>query len=239
MISNEVSGTESQPQIETVTGLTTFTLPSGYRFIGLVAASATSINKIASFLNEGELVRLINMGTVDITLEHIDQSRATNYEMCFTAGADVVLRPGDEITLRRDSVGRWIEQSRGRSVGQGFYEIDNTVTLDGVSTDLTADVPSGAVIESVQAKIVTAAVAGGTSVKVGIGPTSDPDKYGITTNLTDGQAINRYPSFAQLGSAEDVQVNACATAGGIGDTGFSAGVVRVRIRYKALTELHD
>ena len=117
---------------------------------------------------------------------------------------------------------------------------DETLSaLAAVSTDLTEDVPAGAVILSVQGNIETLCVAGGTSVKVGIGPTADPDKYGKTTAFTKNLKIDTIPDWAVLGSAEDIQINAVATAGGIGDTAFSAGAVRVRIVYLATNSLDN
>lgn len=130
----------------------------------------------------------------------------------------------------------------GDSATEGYEirVIDETLSaLAAVSTDLTEDVPSGAVILSVQANIETACVAGGTSVKVGVGTTGDPDKYGKTTDLTQNQKIDTLPAHAVLSSAEDIQVNATATAGGIGDTAFSAGAVRVRIVYAMTNSLDD
>ncbi len=135
-----------------------------------------------------------------------------------------------------------VAQSFGSDATEG-YEIkvvDETVSgLAAISTDLTADIPSGAYLLSVQANIETLVVAGGTSVKVGIGPTSDPDKYGITSAFTKNLKIDTIPPHAVLSGAEDVQINMCATGGAIGDTAASAGAVRIRIVYALPNSLID
>ena len=140
----------------------------------------------------------------------------------------------DVIGLSAGAAAAAVAQRFGASATEGMEikVIDETLSaLAAVSTDLTEDIPDGAVLLSVQANIETACVAGSTSVKVGIGPTADPDKYGITSAFTKNLKIDTIPDWAVLSGAEDVQVNACATAGGIGDTAFSAGAVRVRIVY--------
>ncbi len=130
----------------------------------------------------------------------------------------------------------------GGSATEGYEVrvIDETLSaLAAVSTDLTEDVPAGAVILSVQANIETAVVAGGNSVKVGVGPTGDPDQYGLTADLAKNTKIDLIPAHAVLAALEDIQVNMCATAGGIGNTAASAGAVRVRIVYAVQNSLDD
>ena len=124
--------------------------------------------------------------------------------------------------------------------GCRVVELDETITgLAAVSTDISQDIPDGSLLLCVQANIETLVVAGGTSVKVGIGPTSDPDKYGITSALTKNLKIDTIPPYAVLSGAEDVQINMCATGGGIGDTVASSGDVRVRIVFAIPTSLED
>jgi len=129
------------------------------------------------------------------------------------------------------------------SVATEGYEIvvfDEIVSaLAAVSTDLNIDMPDGAYIICMQGNIETAVVAGGTSVKVGIGPVGDPDKYGITSAFTQNLKIDTIPVHAILSGAEDVQINMCATGGGIGDTVASAGAVRVRAVYAVPNSLVD
>ncbi len=87
--------------------------------------------------------------------------------------------------------------------------------------------------------IKTTVVAGGTSVKVGIGPVGDPDKYGKTADLAANSKIDSIPAHAVLTSAEDVQVHMVATAGSIGDTAASAGAIRLRLVFATLNSLDD
>lgn len=107
--------------------------------------------------------------------------------------------------------------------------------------DLTEDIPTGAVILSVQANIETLVVAGGTTVKIAIGVAGgDVDKYGKTANLSQNQKIDTIPTHAILSGAEDVQVAAVVTDGSaLGDTNVSAGAVRVRIVYAITNSLDD
>ena len=124
--------------------------------------------------------------------------------------------------------------------GCRIVELDETITgLAAVSTDISQDIPDGAVLLCVQANIEALVVAGGTSVKVGIGPTSDPDKYGITSALTKNLKIDIIPAHVVLSGAEDVQINMCATGGGIGDAAASDGDVRVRLVYAIPVSLDD
>lgn len=134
-----------------------------------------------------------------------------------------------------------IVERYGASLTEGYEVrvIDETVPLSGLAVDLTEDVPAGAVILAVQGNIEVLAVAGGTTVKVGIGVAADPDKYGKTSALTKNLKVDTIPAHAVLASLEDLQIFACATAGGAGDTGFSAGSFRVRIVYVALNSLDD
>jgi hypothetical protein len=130
----------------------------------------------------------------------------------------------------------------GATVSEGYEVrvIDETLlALAAISTDLTEDVPSGAVILSVQANIETAVVAGGTSVKVGIGPVGDPDQYGLTADLAKNTKADLIPAHAVLAALEDIQINMVTAAGAIGDTAASAGAVRVRIVYAVPNSLDD
>lgn len=125
-------------------------------------------------------------------------------------------------------------------VGCKVVEVDEIITgLAAISTDISQDIPDGSVLLCVQANIETLVVAGGTSVKVGIGPTSDPDKYGITSALTKNLKIDTIPAHDVLSGAEDVQINMCATGGGIGDSAASSGDVRVRLVYAIPVSLDD
>lgn len=107
---------------------------------------------------------------------------------------------------------------------------------------MTTAIPVGAVILGVQANIDVLAVAGGTSVKVGIGDhTGTCNTYGNTSALTKNLKIDTIPaSWAVLAGALTLEVCACASAAaGLGDTNFSAGSVRVRVVYLSRASLPD
>jgi hypothetical protein len=106
---------------------------------------------------------------------------------------------------------------------------------------MTTPIPAGAVILSVQANIDVLAVAGGTSVKVGLGlNATDVNKYGITSALTKNLKINTIPDWAVLSAPETIDVCAAVTDGSdVGDSNFSAGSVRVRIVYLEPVGLTD
>lgn len=129
----------------------------------------------------------------------------------------------------------------GGNVREG-YEIRvleaNVVIPSAVaSVDLAADIPSGSVILASQANLQTAVTAT-TAVKVGIGVTADPDKYGLSGALTKNTKINFIPAHAVLSGAEDVKVFACDTNGAAAGT-INSGTVRVRIVFAALANLVD
>lgn len=121
--------------------------------------------------------------------------------------------------------------------------IDETVSgFTGAKTfDLTQDVPTGAVILSVQSNIETTVVAGGTSVKVGIGiGGGDVDKYGKTGTFAQNQKTDSILDWDVLSGAEDIQIGILVTDGtSLGDTNASAGAVRVRIVYALPNSLDD
>ena len=148
----------------------------------------------------------------------------------------------DRLGLSGGAAAAAVVQRIGGSATEGYEVrvIDETISaLAAVSTDLTEDVPAGAVILSVQANIETLVVAGGTSVKVGIGPVGDPDQYGLTADLAKNTKADLIPAHAVLASAEDIQINMVTAAGAIGDTAASAGAVRVRIVYAVPNSLDD
>jgi hypothetical protein len=121
--------------------------------------------------------------------------------------------------------------------------IDETISFAGNAAlykAMTTPIPAGAVILAVQANVQSALTGGSTTVKVGLGPNaSDPDKYGKTSALTKNAKISTIPTHAVLASQEAIDVCACATGGGAGDTALTVGSVRVRIVYAVPTDLAD
>jgi len=128
--------------------------------------------------------------------------------------------------------------------GLNFKVIEETVDLTAAGAKyvaMTTPIPAGAVILSVQANIEVLVVAGGTTVKVALGPNGgDVDKYGITSDLTLNQKISTIPDWAVLASETAIDVCGVVTDGSaLGDTNLSAGSVRVRIVYLELAALAD
>jgi hypothetical protein len=128
----------------------------------------------------------------------------------------------------------------GKTDSEGLETIvvDKTVTLGAVAGVAIFTVPVGAILWSVQANVSTAAVAGGTSVKIGIGTDDDPGLYGITSALTKNLKIDTTIG-ARLATETAIKAFPCAAAGTIGDTAFTSGAIRVRIIYDRLKSLDD
>lgn len=150
-------------------------------------------------------------------------------------------------TLSAGATAAAIAQRFGRSDTEGaeIRVIDETVTLtNAAATNLTNTVPSGAVILAVQANNQTLVVGDGSGdnglVKVGIGTSGDPDKYGKTGDLTKNAKVDTVPDWAVLGSGEQIAVNAVDTNGTAVTEKFVGGeTVRVRIVFLALNSLDD
>lgn len=122
---------------------------------------------------------------------------------------------------------------------------EETVTLtNAVKTDLTDQVPAGAIILCVQGNLKTA-VTGDASgddglVKVAIGTAADPDIYGISGTLAKNQKLNKIPAAYAVLAATTVSVYAVDTNGAAVTEKFTAGgQVRVRITYQLLNSLDD
>lgn len=128
----------------------------------------------------------------------------------------------------------------GGSANEGLEikVIDETVNPAAVETDLTEDVPSGAVILSAQINVESAGSAAGTTSAYGLGTSGDPDKYGETSDLTQNQKIDTIPDWAVLSGAEDVTVRGTNGSGADGDSS-PGGSVRVRIVYAVPNSLDD
>lgn len=126
--------------------------------------------------------------------------------------------------------------SFGLSLAEGLQlkVIEETVdfgTSPGKSINLTTAIPAGAVVVSVKSTTKTAITAGGTSVKVGLGPVATPGKYGATADLTINQKITTLNDWI-VNAGETIAVTMLATDGvTLGDSNATVGTVRVRIEY--------
>lgn len=119
--------------------------------------------------------------------------------------------------------------------------IDETVSgLNAITTDLTEDIPTGAVILGAQLNIEAALTGGGTTTKVGVGDGDvNPDLYGLSADLAKNTKIDLISDWAVLGGALSLEINACTDAGALGDTALTVGDVRVRIVYAVCNSLDD
>lgn len=128
--------------------------------------------------------------------------------------------------------------------GTEFKVIDEIVDLTAAGAKFVAmanSIPAGAVIISAQMNIQEAVVAGGTSVKVGLGDHSGTcNTWGNTSVLTLNAKAKALAAYSVLAAQTTPEVCACAsTATGLGNTNFSAGKVRVRIVYIKANDLPD
>jgi len=130
-------------------------------------------------------------------------------------------------------------------VGGLLRSIDETVDLTAAGAKFVAmatAIPTGALILGVQANIEVLVVAGGTSVKIGLGSNgADMDKYGLSASFVKNIKINTIPAaYAVLAAPLTLDVSVCTTTGAaLGDTNVSAGSVRVRVIYLVPTSLPD
>jgi hypothetical protein len=99
--------------------------------------------------------------------------------------------------------------------------------------------PVGAVLLCAQANVEAALTGGGTTVKVGLGTSSDPDVYGLSSALTKNTKITTMPAYSALTGTARVRVSSCATGGTAGDTALTVGSVRIRIIFLAPVNLAD
>lgn len=163
------------------------------------------------------------------------------------AQLDVVDKWATDKTVLGGSATPVVVHRLGSTVTEGYETtvLDETVdciTTPAASFPLTSTVPSGAVILAVQATLRDTITAD-TAVKVGIGVTADPDKYGKTGTLTANQKVDTIPAHAVLGATETIAIFAVdtdgAAAGTIGGGGAGTERVRVRIVYAVLNSLDN
>ncbi len=153
----------------------------------------------------------------------------------------------------------WEYVNAMNAAGEGIKTVvsDSTVTLGAVAGVAILTIPAGSHVLSVQANVAVLAVAGGTSVKIGVGFDADPDAYGLTGSLVQNQKIDTFmknydllldtsPGFTARGNSvqwtrEAIALKAypCNSSGDIGDTGFTAGSLRVRVVYQVCNSLDD
>lgn len=175
------------------------------------------------------------------------QTISSGGEVKFESGGKATFEPGASLNLQAGAAAAAVALRLGGTETEGLEVkvIDEVVTTtNAVENNLTQTVPSGAVILSVQANLDSLIVGDGTGdnlgVKVGVGTTADPYKYGITSALTANLKIDTIPAHAVLSGAETVCVKLAKTDGTAATEKFVAGgLVRVRIVYLTNNSLDD
>jgi len=166
----------------------------------------------------------------------------------FDASANVLsLHGAVTALLTGGAAAAFVAARLGKTVTEGLEirVIDEVVTTtNAVETNLTQTVPAGAVILSVQGNLDTLIVGDASGdnlgVKVGIGTTATPNKYGLTSALTQNLKIDTIPDWAVLSGAETVCVKLAKTDGSAATEKFVAeGLVRVRIVYAVCNSLDN
>lgn len=139
-------------------------------------------------------------------------------------GVERVARPFSEIKERMNN---------NPDYGMKEVTVDQEFVLDGFFVEALT-VPAGAVLKYIALNIIETAVAGGTTVKVGLGINDgDVDKYGITANLTVNSKITNPIDYNKLAADETIDITGVTSDGSaLGDTEFSAGKVRVVAIYE-------
>lgn len=121
------------------------------------------------------------------------------------------------------------------SEGIGVAYVTLSVDPTGLASYSLVTLPAHAIVLACEVKL-SATVVATTAVKVGVGPSSDPDKYALTTALTantyKGTVITVTPVLAGGGSTEVVLINATDVAGESAGTLNSGGTISVRLWYQ-------
>lgn len=145
-----------------------------------------------------------------------------------------------------DEVGNFvISTGATKAEGLALKVIDETVDFAAQTAakyaPLTTAVPAKSVILSIQANVEQLLVAGGTTVDFALGINDgDVDAYGLSDGLTKNTKITTLPDYAVNASAVQIDVCGVVTDGSaLGSANVTAGKVRVRIAYLALSNLAD
>lgn len=182
-------------------------------------------------------------GGVDVIAEKTAAAGVTvDGVLCKDGG--VTLSGGQLLVSRAATTGA-IAMGFGATAAEGWMisTVEETVSFVGNAAPSIAlyggVIAATSVILAVQANIAAALTGGGTTVKLGIGIDSDPDKYGLSAALTKNLKINTTPAHAVIASPETLKLYACASNGAAGDTALTVGSVRVRLVYATLVSLAD
>lgn len=122
---------------------------------------------------------------------------------------------------------------RDESEGRKLNVIDVTLDLTslGAQSIAVGTIPAGALVVGASMEILATVVSGGSTAKVGVGPSGTKNKYGVSGDLLVGTATNN--AYAkEIATQESVSLYAVQSDGTTaGGTNISAGSVRVVIHY--------
>ena len=117
------------------------------------------------------------------------------------------------------------------------FDSELDLTTLGAQSIAVLTLPAASRVEAAWMHITETVVAGGSAVKMGLGPTGTKNKYGVTADLVAGTKT-KVPLHTLLTSSEAVLLQCVQTDGTTaGGTNISAGKVRVVIEYMAMDDL--
>lgn len=180
-----------------------------------------------------------NAGSNLVLLSYNDAGTLIDEVLRIERGTSSAARWGRILHSTRGSATIQTVVQSGDTLTEGLRlrALEQEVTIGGAaaSFDLTSDLPSGAIPVGGALNLQTAVTAT-TAVKVGLGTSGDPDKYGLTGALTKNSKGKAMVSPSVLGSLEDVKIFACDTGGAAAGT-LDSGTVRVRLWFWDLLDL--
>lgn len=177
----------------------------------------------------------------------IDQVQNEAGEVVWQATSEGIEIPSKPLLFTGGSSSGEVAQGHGTDIEEGYVTkiYDETVDLTGagaVFKNVFSQLPQYALIRSVQCYITEQITSDTGRVKVGIGPSTDPDKYGLTPDDDQESVANSaiFPDGSTvLAAATQLRVNGCQTDGTIAVENFTDGAVRVRAVVEQLLNLHE
>lgn len=113
-------------------------------------------------------------------------------------------------------------------------EAEVSLSPSAANFSITKTIPAGAIVLLAQLDI-PATVSATTATKIGLGISSDPDKYALSAALTAedvGGLTNWATAAIPLSSTETIRVSACDNAGAAAGTiGGTGQLVKVRLTW--------
>lgn len=162
-----------------------------------------------------------------------DSVKVVNYGTFTDPNCGTVIGTKEDVELNFDGL-----RTRVMTDPSGVQEVRVDKVLDltalGAQFKNLCTVPAGSKIKCAIIQIVQLVVAGGTSVKVGLGTNgTSPSLLGKTTDFLKNTQNGVVPADAAslIAGATNIDLSIVATAGGLGDTTPTAGMVRCVLVY--------